>query len=297
MALAGGALDEAAAAAAASAIGACPECSRDLELQRIALSALDDLPEVYLTATESARLHANLRRELKIGDPSPTPYRRTGFAWGRWLPLVGVAAVLLVAIVSLPSLLGGNSDSSDGSEMAAMDMTTTAAATETTAAASAPRAAYDAAGSAESLEAAAETTTQAMAETTTTAAAEETVATNSEQKNAFDMLPFLGMINDLDRASLLDHLVGDVDMVQETSLAAREADSTVNGCLEANASPEMAVGLGLPEESEPILLGVVADAATGEEFLLVAYVAGDINETVVVTQRGLSCDVVATLFQ
>jgi hypothetical protein len=59
----------------------------------------------------------------------------------------------------------------------------------------------------------------------------------------------------------------------------------------------MAVKLGLPEESEPILLGIVGDAATGEEFLLVAYVAEDINETVFVTQRSYSCDVVATLFQ
>jgi hypothetical protein len=291
MALAGGTLDETAAAAAVSAIGACPECSRDLELQRIALSALDDLPEVYLTATESSRLHANLRRELKIGDPSPKPRRRTGFAWGRWLPVVGVAAVLLVVIVSLPFLTGGDSDNSDGSDMAAMAVTTEAA--------SVPRTADDAAGSAESLEAADDTATtaQSMAEPTTTAAAEESVTTNSDQKNAFDMLHFLGMIGDLDRASLLERLVGDVDMVHELSLAAREADQVVNECLVTNASPEMAVKLGLPDESEPILLGIVGDAATGEEFLLVAYVAEDINETVFVTQRSYSCDVVATLFQ
>jgi hypothetical protein len=299
MALAEGALDEAAAAAATSAIGACPECTRDLELQRIALSALDDLPAVYLTATESSRLHANLHRGLRLGDPSARARRSTGFAWGRWLPAVGIAAVLLVVIVSLPFLTGGDSDSSNGSDTAAMEMTTTAAATETTAAASAPRAAYDAAGSAESLEVAGDgaTTAQEMAETTTTAAAETTVTTNSEQKNAFDMLSFLGMIGDLNRDSLVDRLVDDIDMVQETSLAAREADSTVNDCLVTNASPEIATQLGLPEKSEPVLLGVVADAATGEEFLLVAYVAEDINETVFVTQRNHSCDIVATLFQ
>ncbi len=294
MALAEGALDEAAAAAATSAIGACSECSRDLELQRIALSALDDLPEVYLTATESSRLHANLHRDLKLADPSARPHRRTGFAWGRWLPAVGIAAVLLVVVVSLPFLTGG-----DSGDTTAMDMTTVAASTETTSAAFVPRAANDAGGSAESLEVAGDSATaaQEMAETTTTAAAETTVTTNSGQKNAFDMLAFLGMIGDLDRASLVDRLVGDIDMVQEMSLAAREADSIVNECLVTNASPDVAAQLGLPDESEPILLGVVADAATGEEFLLVAYVAGDPNETVFVTQRGRSCAIVATLFQ
>jgi hypothetical protein len=296
MALAEGTLDGPAAAAATSAIDACPECSRDLELQRIALSALDDLPEVYLTATESSRLHANLHRDLKLGDPSARPRRSPGFAWGRWLPAFGIAAVLLVVVVSLPFLTGGDSDSSD---VTALDMPTVAAATETSAAASAPRTADDAGGSDEYLEAAGDgaTAAQEMAETATTAAAETTSTTNSEQKNAFDMLSFLGMIGDLDRASLVDRLDGDIDMVQETSLAAREADSIVNECLVTNASPQMATQLGLPEKSEPVLLGVVADAATGEEFLLVAYVGEDVNETVFVTQRNHSCDIVATLFQ
>jgi hypothetical protein len=45
------------------------------------------------------------------------------------------------------------------------------------------------------------------------------------------------------------------------------------------------------------LLGTVADAATGEEFLLVAYVPADINQTVFATQRTLSCDIVTILFQ
>jgi hypothetical protein len=298
MALAEGSLDETAAGAARTEIGACAECSRDLELQQIALSVLDDLPDVYLTAAESSDLHSNLKRELKLQGPAPVPAARR-FAWGRWLPAAGIAAVFLVAIISLPNMFGGG----DAGDTAAMDLTTTAAASEeTTAAASAPRQAVGGAadddamaldGAEESGEAATETT-EAMAETT---AADSTPTTDSSQFTAYGVLPFLGAIEDLDRPSLLEQLADEGAEVKALSAQAREADGFVDSCLETNSAPEIASRLGLPEGSEPILLGVVSDEQTGEELLLVAYVPADVAETVFVTQRGFSCDIVETLFR
>jgi hypothetical protein len=305
MALAAGSLGGAEASAAMAEISSCPECSRDLELQRVALSALGELPQPYLTATESSRLHTDLKRELGLHKQAPAP-ARNGIAWGRWLPALGIAAVFLVAIVSLATLgVGG-----DSADSATMDMTTTtAAASETTAAALAPRAEVDdgagdlyradevqSGGLAETTTAAETTTTAAAAqEATTTPGATET--TSSGSKNAFELLPPFGMIEDLNRSDLIDLLTNAYDMVQDISLGARASDPTVDGCLIENSAPEAAVRLGLPESSQPILLGTVADAATGEEFLLVAYVPADINQTVFATQRMLSCDIVTILFQ
>ncbi len=306
MALAEGSLGAAEASAAMDEIASCPECSRDLELQRIAISAIDELPQPYLTATESSHLHTDLKRELGLHEPAHAP-ARNGIAWGRWLPALGIAAVFLVAIVSLATL-GGNNESADS---AAMDMTptTVAATSETTAAALAPRAEMeDGAGDLYRADEAqsgglAETTTEAE-ETTTAAAAEETTTTagatqttSSGSKNAFELLPPFGMIEDLNRSDLIYLLTNANDMVQDISLGARASDPTVDKCLIENSAPDAAVRLGLPESSQPILLGTVADATTGEEFLLVAYVPADVNETVFATQRSLSCDIVTILFQ
>lgn len=298
MALAEGSLDDTAAAAARTDIGGCAECSRDLELQQIALSALDDLPEIYLTAAESADLHTSLKRELKLSEPAPAPAAR-GFAWGRWMPVAGIAAVFLVVIIALPNMLGGSND--EGADTAAMDLTTsTAASQETTAAASAPRGAgtsgeddalMDGAAEAEGM---ATATTEAMAEETT--AADSTETTTSAQADAYGMLPVLGAVQDLDRDTLLDEMATQGDELKALSTEVREADAFVDGCLETNSTAEVAARLGLPEVSEPVLLGVVVDAETGEELLLVAYIPGDVEDTVFVTQRGFSCDIVRIVF-
>ena len=89
MALAEGTLDEAAAAGARTEIGLCADCSADLDLQIAALAVLDDVPEVYLTAAESAQLHSSLKQELSLATPTPASPRRS-FAWSRLLPAAGV---------------------------------------------------------------------------------------------------------------------------------------------------------------------------------------------------------------
>lgn len=298
MALAEGSLGEKAAAAASAEISGCPECTRDLELQLIAVSALGRLPDVYLTAVESSRLHANLRRELHLEAPVPTKPQRT-FAWGRWLPAAGIAAVFLAIVVSLPFLFGGGGD--DSADMtAALDgmATTTTASAETTAAASAealpPREGDLADDAPESLQVTEDA--GGVAETTaapeTTTAADETTTTTGLM-DPLAVLPPLGPIDELDRDALLEMLTTEEALAY--SARALTIDPFTADCVGSNASAANAAALGLPEDSEPILVGIVYDD-TGEEFLLVAYVPADVGETVFVTQRINSCEVVATLF-
>ena len=137
MALAEGSLDPEASARAEAAILACDECRADFELQRIALDALHDAPAVYLTATESAHLHDQLRRELQVSPAAPSRHRLRP-AWGRWVALAaGTAAVFLAAFLVRPNVLGGGDDSAEtvafdqAADEADMERTaTTAAAAE-----------------------------------------------------------------------------------------------------------------------------------------------------------------------
>jgi hypothetical protein len=145
MALAEGSLDHDSAEQAAIAVSACQECSTDLELQKRALAALQDAPRVYLTATESARLHDRLRQELRLG-PAELARAKPVPAWSRWAALAaGTAAVLLAAFLVLPNLLGGGDDSAEtvafdqGTDDASGDTDMERAAT-TAAAAEAPTA-------------------------------------------------------------------------------------------------------------------------------------------------------------
>ena len=202
MALAEGTLDDVTAERAAADIAACAECTADLELQRLAISALNDAPDVYLTATESASLHANLKRELSIATPKAAPARQP-IAWGRWLGALGAAAVLVFFIALIPMMGGiGGFSADDAEEAAALE--TTAAASETTAApemAEAPAAgataddgSFDALTQESDLESAA---TEAPA--TTEAAAEETTTTNTAARSFTEGLMQLGPIAELDR--------------------------------------------------------------------------------------------------
>lgn len=128
MALAAGELDERAAVEAEATIAACADCRRDLELQRAALVAVAAAPRVYLTARESANLHAALAREsgaaARKPARSPLLVRRLTFAFG-------TAAVLVALVVAGTGLLNGGDDADSANITALRD----AVATVTTAAA------------------------------------------------------------------------------------------------------------------------------------------------------------------
>jgi hypothetical protein len=300
MALAEGTLDEAAAAAARTEISMCPECSRDLELQRIALAALGDLQPVYLTAAESSRLHDTLKRGLDVATPKAAPHR-SGISWGRWIPVLGVAAVLLIAVLALPNMIGGSDESADTAMMAAAETTITTAAME---GAQTPRAALEtttaAAGesqnSASGMQedtAAAATTTTAAAETTTTAMAETT--TTAASQGGEGLLPYLGDVADLDENELVSLVAATLEDLRARSLETRAADSELDECL-ATDTTEFDPSLGLPNDAEPIVLGMVT-GTSGEQLFLVAYVPPDVEQTVFVTMRSPGCDLVARLFR
>ena len=297
MALAEGTLDDAATAAAESAISACPECTADLDLQRFALAALDEVPAAYLTATESARLHKALKTEL-VGATTPPVRAKTSFAWGRWLPVAGVAAVFLAAIVSLPSLFGGSSDDADSTVAApALESAETRAATETTAAA-----AQDMSDGAEMMAGDADdamaleaptATTESMAEATTTTAAMSDTTTSADRHYSED-LEFLGNVEDLERDALLEIVISERDALDEESRAAKDLDAVFAACVLTNTSPDFAPALGIPIDSEALLLGLVA-TSIDEELVLVAYVPEDVDETVFVLQQAYFCEVVEVL--
>lgn len=291
MALAEGTLGEAAATAARAEIAGCAECSRDLELQRLALSQLNELPAVYLTATESAWLHDTLKRELDLAPVAAAP-RRARPAWGRWIPIAAAAAVLLVVVVSVPNLLGGGDDAST-EVLSAADTTTTAAAAEE--AAPAPRVAGEDTAQPESvMQSGAAPTTAASAETTTTAATETTEAM-AMGDNAYDGLRFLGAVSGLDRVELLADLLGEGDELRSVSEETRASYPEVDACLEALADPDTA-NPDIPANGEPLLMGTVVDD-TGEELFLVAFVTEELDQTVFVTLRPLDCHLVVVADQ
>ena len=76
------------------------------------------------------------------------------------------------------------------------------------------------------------------------------------------------------------------------SAAARLADQRFDLCLEDTIA--RAGDVGLPDNSEPIVMGVVSDD-NGEEFVLVAYVPADLDLTVFGIHRPTQCDLVELL--
>ena len=307
MALAEGSLDPAAADAAEAAIAACAECTADLELQRFALSSLDEIDTPYLTATESADLHRTLRRELSLERPQPKQ-KRKGFAWGRWVPAVGLAAVFLAAVAALPSMLGGSDDDSADMTMAAE---ATTAAPETTAAASMDEGVYEldvAAGEAapqfddaagadggtaadRAEEAPAETT---AAPETTAAAAEATTTTFFDHGIAIDELSYLGPIDELDTDALLARILAAWEESGDRVNTGKMADPAFSDCLLETASPEVAPEYGIAPNSLPLVQGLVSNGS-GEQLVLVAYVPEDIEQTVFIAHRSWVCEVAAVV--
>jgi anti-sigma factor RsiW len=301
MALAEGTLDDAAAAQAAAEIAACVECSADLELQRFALEALDAAPDVYLTAVESAQLHSALRRELST--TAPPVRRKPSFAWGKWIPVAGLAAAFVFFLALIPGMMSGNSDSAELETVAAAETTAAASsqdfATEAPMAEMAPsdRTADDAGGAmdgTESLEDALAAATTAAPETTAAPAETTTTKVGDESGTLIASLDNLGAVSEIDPASLLDTLLLDVELFTAVSDEARAVYPSFEMCLLETASAEIAPLHGIPSGSEPVIVGLVT-TERGEELVLVAYMPEDAQKTVFVTHQVEPCGVVAVL--
>ena len=289
MALAEGSLDPAAAAAAEAAIADCAECRRDLELQRVALAALDDAPPVYLTATESSQLHDRLHKQLGTGlqRAQPAPSLRP---WGRWVgAALGSAAVLLAVFLLLPTMLGGSDDDTADTtafESAAEELGGAAdGATETTAgpevAAAPPLAAED---SRDSLGVDADTT--AAAETTTTAPSSEALEDDFANFLAYTVV---GELDDELRNDIVDRLSADEGVFLESDLAAKRIEPEWHACVAALFAAETASGEVIPQ-----IVGVVVDEL-GQERPLVALVnAEEAAETTLVSITLPECEIFQT---
>ena len=291
MALAEGSLDPEAATQAAAQIAGCSVCARDLELQRIALEAIGDAPAVYLSATESARLHDHLHREVGAAIPAPRRTRGT-VVWGRWVgAALGTAAVFLAAFLVLPSVLGGSSDDADtvAFEEVAEDMSDGEGNRMEMPAAAAnpslesPQVGMDDAAGADE-----------MAEPTTTAAAAETTAAPETTQMAGDVSAFFeyrvvdGLSEEL-RSELIDQL----NMDREVFAAQDETLKTLNpewaACLETLMPLDIA-----PSEATPQIVGSVVDQDETER-MLVAFITPDPAETTLASVSVPGCTVFETL--
>ncbi len=294
MTLAEGTLDEASAATAAAEIAACAECSSDLEIQRFAIAALADTPAVYLTAKESADLRTSLHRELSLARPMETRPKRS-FSWAKWVPVAGVAAVFLAAVAFFPGMGGDSDDAAD--EIVAAAETTAAASNGSFEMTYAPaqeaspeeRAEQDMLAGSDAVDGAATETTEAPAATTAAPA-----TTTSELPSVLEGLEYIGTIEDLDTAMLREEIAADIVPLAYVSDNAKSFAPDFADCALQNASPELADSLGIPVDSNPLLLGIVSDA-TGEEFVLVAYVPDNVENTVFVTLQVFGCGLVEVL--
>ncbi len=253
MALAEGTLDNAAAAAAETALAGCDECLGDVELQRIAIEALHDAPAVYLSAIESARLHEALKDELAMTPAPDFPTRRSSVAWGRWAGLaMGAAAMFLGAILVVPALLGrgGDSDTVAFEEIqgrAATESATTAAAAATTAAPSVAMAAPSS-GLDDSLESG-----------DGTAAAEDSFTDAGAAIPAYEIE---GDLTDEFRSEIVDRLMVDFATFTPSDQAAKNIAPGLDVCIEE------LVNEAIPDNAEVQVLGTVT-GADGQERLLV----------------------------
>ncbi|MDX2344964.1 MAG: hypothetical protein QNL12_15255 [Acidimicrobiia bacterium] len=297
MALAEETLDEAAATAALAEISGCTECTEDLELQRLALSVLAEAPAVYMSATESAQLHSDLRSKLGVPTRSPAP-RRATVAWGRWVSVAaGTAAMFLVIFMVVPNILGG----SDSDSAAVTTAAASAAANEESAAmdtttASAEMVPQDredilAGGLADdSAEYAAstETTAAPMAATTTTMAATE--STDSAIGLA-DILPVIGFgdLTEEIRQKVIDEFIADGADLRLRDQLAKTVTIDAGECF-----TQLAIDLGIPPTSEAIATGLL-HGDDSRERIVVTYLMDDVNEIILVVVDYPECEVVQTI--
>lgn len=113
------------AAQAAAEIAACPECSRELALQRAALFALHSAPAAALTGDEATRMRAAVAEAVGIAPApaaAPAPPRRRA-PWGA----IAVTAASLAGVMAVLPVLGIFSPGGDHGDAA-----TTAAVAEST---------------------------------------------------------------------------------------------------------------------------------------------------------------------
>ena len=125
LALADGRLSAADAAAARTRIAADPHLAAELEMQRLAVDRLHDLPMPTLDAAERERLHASLREHLHLEPivvpvPVTRPRRRS---W--WLPVTGLAAaaVVLAGVLYVVPRVGDESAADNVAGVATLDST------------------------------------------------------------------------------------------------------------------------------------------------------------------------------
>ena len=285
MALAEEVLSPAEATVAATEIEACAQCSTDLELIRVALDATSQAPQVYMSATESSRLHEALHRELRLAtpiraEPRPRP------AWGRvagWA--FGAAAVFLGAVLMLPALFGGSDDASDAVAAATIEErggATTAAAFEPSQAL--PEVGLDDGATANGDVAADE-------------GAEDSPAADTEVTTFDTDLGLSVMAEDALTEEIREEIIAalrlDPNTYRSDDAAAKAANPSYATCVEQTMADGYAAGFSPPEGSEPQLVGLLDSG--GEEQLLVAYVPPNLDETAVASVSSDSCELIDAL--
>jgi hypothetical protein len=298
MALAEGTLDASDVPSAEAAIAACAECSEDLELQRLALGALEAAPPVAMTEMESAQMRRTLRRELGL-VPAAKPARPAR----RWFPigaLASAAALLLALVVIGPGLdlLGpdGSDDSVEPIDVAFSATSTTAAAAEAddgeeAGALNAP----DSATNGDPEEAATEPLTREDATTTTSAAAETT--TTAAPAPAASAMKFSAEPNleTLEDAVIRLGITADTDLAQfEEQLRALGLAFELTTTGRAAYTQEcVAAGVGSIE-------GVTSGYPLGEapygltNVMVAVYETGSPDDVVVAVQDTTTCEVLDT---
>lgn len=279
MALAEGSLDPAAAAAAEAEVETCLECRRDLELQRVALDAFREAAPVYMTAEESATLHHRLHRELRIDSPTAVIRRPRGNRV-RVVSWAAGAAAVFVAVLMLGPVLSRGGD--DATETVALDdsaSVTTAAAMELVPQApSVADAAED--GAMTQLEDESQNDLAAGAAQTTAAFASEGLGVVAE-----------GDLDEELRAEILAALGPDLSFAPYEE---RMLEPFHEACLTDGAIAKGSEGFEPPAGTDPLAVGLIV-GEDGQERLLVAYPAEDVDETVLVAVSLPSCEVYQTV--
>ena len=300
MALAEGTLDASDVPSAEAQIAACAECSEDLELQRLALGALEAAPPVAMTEMESSGMRRTLRRELGL-VPAAKPAKPPR----RWFPigaLASAAALLLALVVVGPGLdlLGpGSSDDARSVDIAAFSQTTTTSAAGADAAADAAElelagepertAANDGGG-----EAPAATTTTTGATTTTSAAGETTTtaqATAPATAMQFSTEPSLETLKD---AVISLGITADTDLAQfeeqlralglAFELTTTDRAAYTQECLAAGVDSIAGATSGYPLGEAPYAVG---------DAMVAVYEIGTPGDVVVAVQDTTTCEVLA----
>ncbi len=283
MALAEGSLDPEALARAEAAISSCDECRTELELQRLALTALRDAPAVYLSASESAQLHDRLHRELGVTSPQ-TARSRLRPVWSRWAALAaGTAAVLVAAFLVLPNVLGGD----DAADTVAFEQieddfggsdeersATTAAAAE---APSAAAPSDDAADMGMALEDSA----------TATTAVPETTASADMAGDGTSLSYFVeGELTEELRLEVVEQLTRNGGAFVDSDAAAKRAEPGWAECVTTLFGPD-----SMAEGVTPQILGSIVDDLGVERLLVALVTEAEPMDTIVVSVTLPECEI------